>query len=104
MPEVELHHAQVEDKTILRHLLELYAYDFSEYDGADVDAHGVYGHERLDHYWTDEGRCAFSICFQEREKSGRSLKIYWPRLSGARSLQTIPVGISRRYTVTTGMA
>ncbi len=57
--EVELHPAQVEDKSVLRNLLELYAYDFSEYDGADVDAHGLYGYERLDHYWTEEGRAPF---------------------------------------------
>jgi predicted acetyltransferase len=61
MPEVELHPAQIADKSLLRHLLELYAYDFSEYDGADVDAHGLYGYDRLDHYWTDEGRYPFLI-------------------------------------------
>jgi len=58
---VELHPAQVEDKAILRQLLELYAYDFSEYDGADVDTHGLYGYDRLDHYWTEEGRAPFLV-------------------------------------------
>ena len=61
MPEVELHPAQIEDKAILRHLLELYAYDFSDYDGADVDEHGLYGYQRLDHYWTEEGRSHFLV-------------------------------------------
>lgn len=59
--EVELCPAHIEDKSILRHLMELYAYDFSEYDSADVDAHGLYGYERLDHYWTDDGRHPFLV-------------------------------------------
>lgn len=58
---IELHPAHIEDKTILRHLLELYAYDFSEIDSADVDEHGLYGYHRLDHYWTEEGRSPFLV-------------------------------------------
>lgn len=46
MLEVELHPAQVEDKSVLRNLMKLYAYDFTEYDGADVDKHGSYGYDR----------------------------------------------------------
>ncbi len=61
MLEVELHPAQVEDKSILRNLMELYAYDFTDYDGADVDEHGLYGYHRLDHYRTEEGRSPFLI-------------------------------------------
>ena len=53
---IEIHQAALEDKTILRHLMELYAYDFSEFDQCDVDAHGLFGYNRLDHYWTEPGR------------------------------------------------
>ena len=48
---IEVHQASLEDKTILRNLMELYAYDFSEFDHCDVDAHGLFGYNRLDHYW-----------------------------------------------------
>ena len=58
---IELCPARIEDKPVLRHLLELYAYDFSEYDGADVDDHGLFGYHRLDHYWTEEGHYPFLI-------------------------------------------
>ncbi len=61
MDSIDLHLATVEDKAVLRHLLELYAYDFTEYDAVDVDIHGLYGYHRLDHYWTDEGRSPFLI-------------------------------------------
>ena len=51
----------VEDKQVLRNLLELYQYDFSEYDKKDVNKHGLYGYKYLDHYWTDSGRHPFFI-------------------------------------------
>ena len=53
--------ASLEDKTILRNLMELYAYDFSEFDQCDVDAHGLFGYNRLDHYWTEPGRYPFLV-------------------------------------------
>ena len=34
----------------------MYLYDYSEYDQADVDEHGLYGYPYLDHYWTEPGR------------------------------------------------
>ncbi|MEM5773824.1 MAG: GNAT family N-acetyltransferase [Anaerolineaceae bacterium] len=54
----EINPASLQDKAVLRQLMELYAYDFSEFDGADVDEHGMYGYSYLDHYWTEEGRYA----------------------------------------------
>jgi hypothetical protein len=41
-----------EDKAIVQHLIVLYQYDFSEFDGMDVDPHGLYGYDYLDNYWT----------------------------------------------------
>jgi len=49
------------DKQVLRNLLELYLYDFSEFDKKDVNRHGLYGYSYLDHYWTDPGRHPFFI-------------------------------------------
>jgi predicted acetyltransferase len=46
-------------RPVLRRLVELYRYDFSELDGADVDPHGEYGYRYLDHYWTDPTRHPF---------------------------------------------
>ena len=56
---IEICPVAIEDKSVLRNLMELYAYDFSEFDEADVDGHGLYGYSYLDHYWTEEGRHAF---------------------------------------------
>jgi len=51
----------IEDKQVLGNLLELYQYDFSEFDKADVNDHGLYGYKYLDHYWTEPGRHSLFI-------------------------------------------
>lgn len=57
--QVELVEAGDDDRTVVRQLLQLYHYDFSEFDGADVNPHGEYLHRYLDEYWTDADRAAF---------------------------------------------
>ena len=49
------------DKQVLRHLVEFYVYDYSDYMGWDVDEHGVFGYRYLDHYWTEPDRHPFFI-------------------------------------------
>ena len=51
----------IERKSVLRQLMELCNYDFSIYDQADVNDYGFFGYERIDHYWTDEGRMPYFI-------------------------------------------
>lgn len=58
---VELVAVKETEKSVLRQLMELYAYDFSEYDNADVNEHGFYGYTYFDHYWTDASRHPFFI-------------------------------------------
>jgi predicted acetyltransferase len=57
--EVQVIPAEPEHKAVVRRLLELYRYDFSEFDGSDVDRHGEYGYSYLDAYWADPGRRPF---------------------------------------------
>src|SRR6202035_1441616 len=56
---VEVIEAVEDDRTVIRRLLQLYHYDFSEFDGSDVSSHGEYLHRYLDEYWTDPDRRAF---------------------------------------------
>jgi predicted acetyltransferase len=49
------------DRTVARRLLQLYHYDFSEFDGSDVDQHGEYLHRYFDEYWLDDDRTALLI-------------------------------------------
>lgn len=66
MSAVELQRAAREDKSVLRNLMELYLYDFSEYLGEDIDEHGHYGYKFIDHYWTEPGRHPFFIRVDDR--------------------------------------
>ncbi|MFS0727666.1 GNAT family N-acetyltransferase [Paenibacillus sp. 1P07SE] len=63
---VNLLEVKEEQKSILRQLLELYEYDFSEYNDEDVNANGFFGYTYLDHYWTDEGRYPFFIMVENK--------------------------------------
>lgn len=58
---VELRQVSVGEKEILRNLLEKYDYEFSQWDGRDVNALGLYGYDYLDNYWTEDKRYAFFI-------------------------------------------
>jgi predicted acetyltransferase len=51
----------VDEKEILRNLIEKYLYEFSQYDGYDVNDLGLYGYSYLDIYWTEENRFAYFI-------------------------------------------
>ncbi len=50
---IQINEATLDEKPILRQLLELYEYDFSEFERTDVGPHGIYGYRYLDHYWTE---------------------------------------------------
>lgn len=58
-----LKRVQLDEKQILRNMLELYFYDMSEFDDEsdrlELNAFGLYGYKYLDHYWTEEGRAAY---------------------------------------------
>ena len=57
--DVEVVEALDDDRTVVRRLLQLYHYDFSEFDGSDVNPHGEYLHRYFDEYWTHSDRKAF---------------------------------------------
>jgi predicted acetyltransferase len=60
-PQVELHPVEFAEKPLLRRLMELYQYDYSEYTGEDIGDNGEFGYNYLDHYWVEEGRYPFII-------------------------------------------
>jgi predicted acetyltransferase len=54
-----------EDKSVLQNLMQLYLYDFSDFTGEDVNAHGLYDYKYLDTYWIEERRDAYFIRYGE---------------------------------------
>ena len=59
--DAQVREATADEKPILRQLLELYEYDFSEFERTDVGPHGFYGYRYLDHYWTEPDRHPYLI-------------------------------------------
>lgn len=66
MDKIEIVEVDIEQKSILRQLIELYEYDFSEFNDSDVNEQGYYGYTYFDHYWTDENRFPYFIKFNEQ--------------------------------------
>ena len=62
---IETTRAPIEEKEVLQRLMELYLYDFSEFDGADLDDQGAYGYPYLDRYWIEPERVPFLIRVDE---------------------------------------
>ncbi len=58
---IEVSPATVAERPVLRHLMELYQYDFSEFDGADTTYLGLYDYPYLDHYWVEPERSPFIV-------------------------------------------
>ena len=50
-----------DEKEILKNLLEKYNYEFSQYNGLDVNKIGLYGYDYFDNYWTEKDRYPFFI-------------------------------------------
>ncbi len=58
---IEVNPATVNERPILRQLMELYQYDFSEFDSADLTPFGFYDYPYLDHYWVEPERSPFLV-------------------------------------------
>lgn len=54
------------DRTLVRRLMELYQYDFSEFDGQDLDEHGTFGYGDLDYFWFEPTHAVFLVTVDEK--------------------------------------
>jgi predicted acetyltransferase len=64
--QITLPSAAALDKLALANLMQLYYYDLSEVNGADVDGTGRFDSLRLDMYWTEADYHPFLICIDDR--------------------------------------
>ncbi len=49
--DIEVSVARDSGRLVVRHMMELYQHDFSEFDGGDLEEHGQYGYYDLDCFW-----------------------------------------------------
>jgi predicted acetyltransferase len=50
---IELTKATIDEKPLIKNMLELYSHDFSEFLNFDLDENGLYGYSSLDAYWAE---------------------------------------------------
>ncbi len=81
---MNLRQAELEDREILANLLEKYDYEFSQYDGRDVNRLGLYGYEYLDYYWTEDKRWAYFIEVNGK-LAGFAMVIDMPEVEGTQT-------------------
>ncbi|MYM33823.1 GNAT family N-acetyltransferase [Duganella sp. FT94W] len=58
---IEVRQAEYSERIIVRHMMELYQHDFSEFDGTDLDEHAQYGYYDLDCFWINPAYAAHVI-------------------------------------------
>ena len=58
---VELSAPSRSDRGLIRRMMELYLYDFSEYENSDLDEHGLFDYGDLDYFWFEPTHAAFVI-------------------------------------------
>jgi predicted acetyltransferase len=59
--EVEIHPVPAEHKHVLRNIMQLYLYEFSVYDGQELDERGLYTYPYMEEYWEEPKRHPFLI-------------------------------------------
>jgi predicted acetyltransferase len=59
--QIDVTPANIDEKPILQRLMELYLYDFTEFEDIPMDSSGLFGDPWLDFYWSEKGRFPFLI-------------------------------------------
>lgn len=58
---VTIEYIKIEERQVLKNLLEKYLCEFSQWDMQDIGDDGLYGYEYLDCYWTEENMYSYYI-------------------------------------------
>ncbi|MCX7001606.1 MAG: GNAT family N-acetyltransferase [Candidatus Sumerlaeota bacterium] len=64
--QIDLSKAALSEKSLLQRMMQLYQYDFSEFEGNDLDDHALFNYKYLDHYWVEEGRTPLIVSVDGR--------------------------------------
>lgn len=59
--EIKVDRPSRSDRELVRRMMELYLHDFSEFDGSDLNEHGVFGYGDLDYFWFEATHAAFIV-------------------------------------------
>lgn len=59
--QIDISKATLKEKSLIENMMQLYLYDFSEFDGGDLDNHGLFCYKYLNLYWEKEDRTPLLI-------------------------------------------
>lgn len=59
--DIKLEIMDITQKSVLIQLMELYNYEFTEYEDEDINEYGYYGYPYIDNYWNEKGRFPYLI-------------------------------------------
>ncbi len=93
---LEVVEAARSERQLLANLLELYRYDFTEFDERDVGDDGRFGYRYLDSYWTEAGRHPFLVRV-EGKLAGFALLRRVEAPSGGSIIDVSEFFVMRRY-------
>ncbi|MFS0556149.1 GNAT family N-acetyltransferase [Brevibacillus sp. 179-C9.3 HS] len=65
-PTFSIERVPFEQKHALKQLLELYTYDFTEFEPFEVDEDGLFGYDYFDEYWTEPERHPFFVKINDK--------------------------------------
>lgn len=86
-----------EKKLVLIHLMELYNYDFSEFEDTDVNEFGLFGYKYIDQYWTDEDRYPYIIRVDGKIAGFILVRITGTNLNGEKQYSIAEFFILKKY-------
>ncbi|MEH1821013.1 MAG: GNAT family N-acetyltransferase [Nostoc sp.] len=58
---VEVLSASIDEKPLIQQMMELYQYDFSEFENKDLNEHGYFGYPYLDYYWVESESASHTL-------------------------------------------
>jgi len=63
---VQIEPITIEQKPVFVQLMNLYNYDFTEFQNVDINEHGYFNYPYTDHLWAEESRYPFFIRVNEK--------------------------------------
>jgi predicted acetyltransferase len=59
--EIAIHRPARSERELIRRMMQLYLYDFSEFEDEDLDEHALYSYGDLDYFWFEPTHAAFIV-------------------------------------------
>jgi predicted acetyltransferase len=92
---VDIQLAQLDEKHLLRKMLELCTYEFSEIQNFDLNEFGEFGYRYLDHYWTEPERYPYIL--RVKKKLAGFVLVNQATISGTSQNSIAEFFILKRY-------